>query len=447
MKLSLRFLYMLPLLALLLTDQALGEFVFGSEPVRPGELLYIYGLSGASILVVLRYHRWMEPLMRWWFWLVLACVGGMCLESYNEWGVWVKYPHVFSKLNILMPLFGLYAFYRRFPAPPYQQVVVVVFGGLLVSLIVFHREALSLGSFLESERGFSVTSAYLLLPIALLCLNWYLTRGKLLSGLVALVALALIVFLQHRTVWVCTVLALAVNVALLAWRVPEARSLVRRLTMLGGLGIALAAGSGLAVVLENPDVVRKLASSIEDLQNPTTQGTGSFRMRQHETYFPFIEQRPVGGWRLEGFEIPMQLYDEAGAQLWPNFTGHHFHGFYLDRLFYFGILGLLLVVLVPLVKLVRALTRPSPLGPELAALLSFTSTFFVYGASYDWPNYMYGLTGLVLAAVSALKVPAKLAAPGRRRPVPAHFAMPTPVTVSENAVFPTFSSRLRSPLS
>ena len=446
MKLNLRFLYLLPLLAMLLTDRALNAFVFGTEEVRPIEPLYMYSLSASSVLLVLRYHRWLEPSMRWWFWLVAASIGGMCLESYNEWGVWMKYPHVFSKLNVLLPLFGLYAFYRRYPAPSYYQVVVVLFGGLLLSLVVFHREALSLGSFLETERGFGVTSAYLLLPVALLCLNWYLTRGKLMSGLAFLVALALMVFLQHRTVWVCAALALLVDVALLTWRVPEARALGRRLAVLGGLGLALGAGSGLAVVLENPDVVRKLESSIDDLQHPTTRGTGSFRMRQHEAYFPLIEQRPLSGWRLEGFEIPMQLYDEAGARLWPDFTGHHFHSFYLDRFFYFGLLGLLLVVLVPLVKLVQALIRPAPLSPELAAMLSFACTFFVFGASYDWPSYLYGLLGLVLAAISYQKAPVR-AAPARRRPSHPRFAVPTPAPEPESAVFSTVSRRLRAPLS
>ena len=446
MKLNLRFLYLLPLLAMLLTDRALNAFVFGTEEVRPIEPLYMYSLSASSVLLVLRYHRWLEPGMRWWFWLVAASIGGMCLESYNEWGVWMKYPHVFSKLNMLMPLFGLYAFYRRYPALPYKQVVVVVFGGLMLSLVVFHPEALSLGSFLETERGFSVASTYLMLPIALLCLNWYLTKGKLLSGLIALISLALIVFLQHRTVWVCTTLALVIDVVLLAWRVPEARVLGRRLTMLGGLGLALGAGSGLAMVLENPDVVRKLAGSIEDLQNPTTQGTGSFRMRQHEIYFPFIEERFIAGWRLEGFEIPIQLYDEADAQVWPNFTGHHFHGFYLDRLFYFGILGLLLVVLVPLVKLVRALTRPAPLRPELAAMLSFACTFYVYGVSYDWPNYLYGLTGLVLAAISFQNAPARTEPAQQRLSYP-RFAVTAPIAAPEGAIFSTSSRRLQSPLS
>ena len=411
MKINLRFLYLLPLLALLLTDRALGEFVFGTADERPLERLFMYGLAGCSILLALSYYRRLEPFMRWWFWGVLASLVGLGLESYGGWGTWAKYPHVFSKLSVLTPLFGIYAYYRRYPAPSYRQLVAVLFPVLLLNLVVFHRDALSVGSFLETERGFNVTSTYLLLPVALLCLNWYLTRGEWLSGLVFLVAVALILFLQHRTVWVCTALALALNLTLMVLRVPQARHTARRLMLLGGLGLALGAGSGLAVVLENPDVVRKLLVNLADLQHPTTQGTGSFRMHQYEAYMPFVAERPLAGWRLEGFELPVQLYDAVGEQDWTDFTGHHFHSFYLDRLFYFGVLGLLLVVAVPVLALLKALFQRAPLAPELAAMLAYACTFFVFGVSYDWPSYLFGIMGLVLAAVSYQHVPAAAAAP------------------------------------
>ncbi|TGE25091.1 O-antigen ligase domain-containing protein [Hymenobacter aquaticus] len=426
MKLNLRFLYLLPLLAILLTDRALGEFVFGTDEVRPAELLFVYALAGGSVLLGLLYYRRLEPLVRWWLLAVLACIGALCLESYGGWGVWAKYPHVFSKFSVLLPLFGLYAYYRRYPAPSYRQLVAVLFPALLLSLVVFHRDALSLGSFLETERGFGVNSAYLLLLVALLCLNWYLTRGEMLSGLSFLLALALIVFLQHRTVWICSALAIALNLGLLALRVPQAHNMGRRLTVLGTLALVVGLGSGLAVILDNPDVVNKFAANLDDLMHPTTQGTGSFRMHQYEAYIPLVDERPLAGWRLEGFEVPIQLYDEAGDQLWPDFTGHHFHSFYLDRLFYFGWLGLALVIVVPVVALLKALLRLTPISPELAALLAFSSTFFLFGFSYDWPSYIYGLLGLVLAAISYQTAPARTAPPAPvSQPEPA-LSLPSP---------------------
>ncbi|MBF9236258.1 O-antigen ligase family protein [Hymenobacter sp. BT683] len=414
MTLNLRFLYLLPLLAMLFTNPALNAFLLGREDEAGGARLLEYALIGLSLLAVLTYYRYLEGYMRLWFWVVVGGALALSLESYAHWQSWVKYPHVFSKLTELLPLFGLYAFYRRFPPPSFGQLVAVLLPLLLLSLFIIYPEALSLSSFLTTERGFSVTSAYLLLPVALLCLNWYLTAHNFMYGLAFLLCLVLIVFLQHRTVWVCTAVALLVDVALVALRVPGARSWGSRLAVLAGLGLALGITSGLAVVLDNPDVMQKLAASIDDIQNPTTQGTGTFRMEQFRAYFPLVEERPLMGWRMEGFELPIQFFNaDSGEPVWADFTGHHFHSFYLDRLFYFGGLGVLLVLVVPVVALGRHLLQRTPLPSSMAALLAFAVTFPVFGLSYDWPSYLYGLLGLLLAITSR---PLPVLEPARRRP-------------------------------
>ena len=220
-----------------------------------------------------------------------------------------------------------------------------------------------------------------------------------------MLCLALVVFLQHRTVWVCTALGVALSLGLLAWRTPQARALGTRLAALAAVGLALATGTGLAVVLDNPDVVKKLATSIADIEHPTTQGTGTFRMQQYAAYLPLVRQRPLAGWRMQGFEVPIQFYsDDSGEPVWPDFTGHHFHSFYLDRLFFFGVLGLLLVLLVPAGLVLPRLLHRAPLRPETVALLAFGLTLPVFGLSYDWPNYAYALLGLLLAELASVAV-------------------------------------------
>ena len=419
MKLNLRFLYLLPLLALLFTNRALNAAFFGKETDGGADRLLEYALMALSLLAVAAYYRRMETYMRAWFWVVVGCLVALAMESFARWHTWAVYPHVFGKLTVLLPLFGLYAFYRRFPPPSFRQLVAVLLPALLLSLAFIYPEALSLNSFLTTERGFSVASAYLLLPIALLCLNWYLTSNDLLSGIVFLLCVALVVFLQHRTVWVCTAVALAIDVPLVALRVSAARPWASRLAVLGVLGLSLGLVSGLAVVLDNPAVVRKLTASLGDIQHPTTQGTGTFRMDQYRSYLPLLKERPLAGWRLEGFEVPIQFYSrDSGEPVWPDFTGHHFHGFYLDRVFYSGGLGVLLVLLVPVVVLGRRLFRRGPLSGDAAALLAYAVTFLVFGLSYDWPTYLYGLLGVLLALTSrplALPEPAIPARARRRR--------------------------------
>ena len=115
----------------------------------------------------------------------------------------------------------------------------------------------------------------------------------------------------------------------------------------------------------------------------------------------------------------MQFYDPSSDQpMWPDYTGHHFHNFYLDRAFYFGILGILLVLLVPIIRVVQRVLQPGPMRADTAALIAYFGCLLVFSASYDWSTYHFALLGLLLAAI------------GEPEPV---IASPTPVWASAEA--------------
>jgi O-antigen ligase len=240
---------------------------------------------------------------------------------------------------------------------------------------------------------------------------------------VFLVCLGMVVFLQHRTVWIAAAVSLPVNLLLLR-RVQGVRFSLQRILMLSVLPLLTVLVGGLATVLENPAVVKKLEASIEDIQNPDKQGTGNWRMQQYEAYQPFIAERPILGWRQEGFELPVQFYStDTNAPIWENFTGHHFHSFYLDRVFYFGLLGVLLALAVPVVLVVKHLMRPGYLTAETVALLACFANLLVYSISYDWAPYHYALLGLMLAAI-AEPIPLPVATPPRHAALPPPLASP-----------------------
>ena len=96
--------------------------------------------------------------MRKWMWVVLAAIGGLMLESYADQGSWMAYPHVFSKLFVLLIVFGVYAFHRRFGLPSMGQLIGALTFVLVANLLVFHRDSLSLSAFAENERGFGSSS-------------------------------------------------------------------------------------------------------------------------------------------------------------------------------------------------------------------------------------------------------------------------------------------------
>ncbi|RPD44967.1 hypothetical protein DNI29_19940 [Hymenobacter sediminis] len=415
MKINFRFLLLLPLLVLLLTDPAFLEFITPDEETPlAGQLRY--ALLGFGVVSLVLYGRRLPQLAWRWLLVVLLAHGLLALESYAEWGAWMAYPHVFSKLTDLLTLLGFFAFYYRFGLPPMGTLMVLLLTALFGSLLLNHPEALSLGAFLENERGFTVTSAYLFLLPALYYLNRYFAGGGVVSMLVCLGCLAMILFLQHRTVWLSTILALLLT-AFLARRIGPPQLLLRRLTPLLLVPMLLGLTGGLAVVLDDPQVLRKLSSSLDDIQHVDKQGTGSWRLKQFEAYVPFILERPVAGWRNEGFELPVQFYgSDDDAPVWEDRTGHHFHSFYMDRLFYFGILGVLLAIAAPFLLVVRFLRRPGPIPPVVLALVAFSGSSLQYGFSFDWPLYLYGLLGLGLASVALVPTTAPAAPPASPTP-------------------------------
>ncbi|RAK69377.1 O-antigen ligase family protein [Hymenobacter edaphi] len=412
MKINLRFLVLGVFVAILITDRGFNQLFFERED---DALLgkYYYLLVGFSLALSLLNLRYMSVGMRRWFFAVLTALGLLALESYQGWGSWMVYPHVFSKLTVLLHIFGAYAYYRRVGQPPFGPLVFLILLGLGINLAFFNSDSLSLNAFLNNERGFVTTSAYLFLVVGLLNLNWFLQRGHLLHVCLFFGCMAMIVFLQHRTVWVSTAVALPLNLLLLR-RVPGVRFSPQRLLVLGLLPVLVGGVGGVAAILDNPNVIKRLEASIEDIQNPDKQGTGSWRMKQYEAYEPVLRERPVLGWRLDGFELPVQFYsDDTDAPIWENFTGHHFHSFYLDRLFYFGIVGVLLVLLMPIYVVAKRLLQPGPIPAATAALMACCATLVVYAISYDWPAYYYALVGLMLAGVQA-SAPVPVAAPARR---------------------------------
>ena len=247
--------------------------------------------------------------------------------------------------------------------------------------------------------------------------------------LVFFVGTALILFLQHRSVWLSMGVALGINALMLALgRVAGARLSSARLLPMLLIPLFVLVSGGL-VALSDPHVVKKLEGSLNDIMRPDQQGTGSWRLKQFKAYRPYLEEYPLAGMRLKGFELPVQFYtlaDDGGGQVpvWEDRTGHHFHSFYVDRIFYFGIAGLLLTVLVPVLLLGRRLLSQIPMDPATATFVIFSLSSLVYSVSYDWPLYFFGILGLSLAAAAA---PSRVAA---RLPMAARTARPAFVSFS-----------------
>jgi hypothetical protein len=59
-----------------------------------------------------------------------------------------------------------------------------------------------------------------------------------------------------------------------------------------------------------------------------------------------------------------------------------------------------MVVLIPIIRVVQRLFQRGPMRADTALLIAYFGCLLVFGTSYDWSTYHFGLLGLLLAAVA-----------------------------------------------
>ncbi|GAB2476047.1 hypothetical protein GCM10011375_22180 [Hymenobacter qilianensis] len=409
MKLRYRLLYAIPLLAILILDVIFSTLItgrievdeFGTSAPSPLDGYPALVIAGCVPLSILLY-KYLTGIARYVFWCALAGVAFLMAESYLRYGVPAVYPHVFQKILVLFTLPAMYGVYRIIGRITLADLIKMIWVALILNVSLFNPEALSMGAFVNHERGLVASSVYLLVLPLLYHFNTYLQTRKLLQLVLFFVVATAILFFQHRTVWVVSVLTLTINVALLI-RAARHRLSFKALLPLIGIPIIFLLLTLTTLAVSNPKVLAKISSNIADIENYDKQGTGGWRAAQAKSYWPFIVDNPIAGMRFKGFELPIQFYDPDQPTLvvFPDGHGHFLHSFYIDALFYLGIIGLILLSMPQLYALLQLLKGPG-MDPETLTWSLFLGTSLVYGYSYSLPPYFYGLAGFAFNRIMTL---------------------------------------------
>jgi hypothetical protein len=391
-------LYFILVLIMFMTDMLFFELIVGA---RGSEGIQGKGpetwLLVVAVLFSILLFRQLSPFLKKWALVGFVFLLYLVLESFYEYGRPIVYPHVFFKASMVFVVLFLYPIFTFSRGNQIKWMALLVTVVFFVHLITLKAETLSIASFMANERGFNATTVYLLMLPMLFFFNRYLADKNFMYLLGLFVILFFIFFLQHRTVWITSAIALLLNIILLKTKsaVP-----VRFPVFLPIILIPLFAVITVSTlfIAKNPEVLEQLGRRIEDIQNIESQGTGSWRLEQFKSYLPFIEQHFLMGMRYEGFELPIQFYDHNDQIVWAENTGHHFHSWYVDRLFYFGLLGVLFFI-IPMLYLVIKAYRVPALNPDQIIIITFALSGIVYGLSYDWPSWFYGILGIALAYI------------------------------------------------
>ncbi|WBA42356.1 O-antigen ligase family protein [Hymenobacter canadensis] len=440
MKINLRYFYIAGILVLLLSDPLFSDLItghapeedLGGHPAYTFTLVYTRLFAFFCVALSVFYYHYLRGLARGIFWATTAAVALLAIESYWFYDTPMVYPHVFQKLLVLFTIPAFYGLYARVGRITLADVVSLIWVALVLNLILVSSDALNVGAFLAHNRGLYASSVYLLMLPLLYHFNEYLAGRQSRHLALFFVAAFAIFFFQHRTVWVTSALALVLNMGLIARATPR-RLGGGALPLLLGIPLLLVSLAASFVIVSYPEVLDKLVANLSDIENHSTQGTGSWRLLQFESYWPFVEENPLLGMRLAGFELPVQFYNpESHTTFFEDGHGHNLHSFYLEIPFYFGAVGMLLFLL-PQLMLALQLVRRAPTSPEALSWTVLIVTSLVYAYSYCLPSFFFGFIGYGLLRIRQLTpeplAPPILARPGRPAPVPAaaSSAMPYPV--------------------
>ena len=372
-----------------------------TDPDAPAEEGPIKILTGIALL--LTFARWhlLSPFLRNLFLALHAIVFFMVLESFYRSGSPLQYPHVFSKVFVLYFTMAIYTFLHGAKVWVPKAVMLVITALFLFDLLVYNRDILSISAFMAVERGFSSYSTHLLVLPFLFFFNRYLTTRGFVWLLLFFMMGGFVLFLNHRSVWLAAIVAVALNGLYLT---NKGRAKIPLPTFAPIFVIPFVAITLITsyVLADNPELVKNIQERVDDISKAEDQGTGKWRLEQFKSYLPFILDHPFIGMRFEGYELPNQFISEkSGKSTFDDATGHHFHSYYVDILFYGGLIGLALLMAPIIYLLRRAWVARVGLSGDTIALVAFCGSGLIYGSSYLLDYYFWGTLGMALAVLDS----------------------------------------------
>lgn len=393
---SFTFIYAFVVLMLITTDRMFFELtnIDTTKQVLPFAVL-------ASIILFPKF----SPFMKKWFVLLFLYFFACMLESYYLYNHPLKYPHVFMKIMQYFLIFFIYGFHKQFDKVSIEAIMIIAAVIFFINVATVNSHALSLSAFKNHERGVGITSVYLFVIILLYFFNQYFNTRTAIHLYLFFAVFGMIIFFQHRTVWIAMIIALGINFMLLR------KTLYKiDLDSLIPVGIFLFLVSIFLsmVIFSSEEVMEKITENVEQIMNPLGSddddeaSTSEWRYIQMKSYWPFVEQNPFLGMRLAGFELPVQFYDLHGNTPFEDNTGHHFHSMYMDKLFYQGILGLTLFLFPSIFYIIYCTIKQPYLTVTQVVLVSFLASALMYGFSYNYPDYIYGLIGFTILRVEKM---------------------------------------------
>ena len=393
-----------------------SALIYGGNSLSPllsnaGNGLTLVGIAG----LVVFYFR-LPALYQVVASLLMLGLIGLVLESRYEYGEFVYSYFVIKRFAYCGLALLAYVAATQAGLLKVQYAVYVIFAFYVINQLLL-GQIFTYGLTSETRSVTSNDALFLVIPF-LYYLTTYLKEHRITDLLLTLFTFAFIVFLLHRSVISAAIVVVAVVVGLSVMGKLSGNKLPLGRTV-ATLGVLLVMTAPLAGLMPE-NKINGFVESLGGILDPKEDNTGSWRLEQSEHYLSLIPDRPVLGWRYEGYDRGEVMVNED----FPD-KGTIIHSQYIDMLYNYGAAGLALNLLLILGTLTVMYQRNRVFTTEQTVLFGFIVSGLAYAVSYQLPIYYWGFVGVGM--YYGLKRPAYSAS--IRHPLPAK-SNPLPQSVA-----------------
>lgn len=419
-------------IALLLIGFCVEIFHFDKQPyvqiglqVYPNDFVSLTVLMSALLGFAQRPLPIYHPPFLLWLGLGVTIFASFIL-GLDEFG---KYAGTEVRPFFYVWVAGLYCAAASFTADDYRRIArwCLWSAYVVIGIAVYYYIAVEVG-FVNRLEFFGETDAAVFRPVAahaalfvgavgvVQTMAWLRGSGTRWSGWHAVVCLAFVLVIQHRSGWIAIIIALLGVMILERSRLPRRFGLLLGFTLAATLGVSIAAGFGLL-----DELGRRLVQSFESMDD--SQGTFAARFDGWLRLMDDWLAAPANVW-LFGFPFG-KGYTRLHFGTWIDFSPHNF---YIDLLLRVGIVGTLLWILPTVMVIVHGLrarcdTEEEYIRTRSVALLLLA--IMVYCIVYPSNYLISAATGMAISEMIRRRQAATDAArPGVAQPVAMNGAMP-----------------------
>jgi O-antigen ligase len=372
-------------IALFILLFGVSSMTYGFNQLSPvlTAMVNLGGLVGAAGLMFF-YFTYPGPY-KLAAWVITLSVIALVIESLHIYGQYVYSFFVIKRLAYCG--LALLTFYVA-PRAGELKMKWVVYTILAMYVVgqVFTGRILEYGFTSESRTTAAFEALYLVIPFLYFLLE-FMHNGRRVDLLKTLAVFGVIFVLLHRSVITTALFAMLVvfglsaigKVATAKMRLGNLTSTLLVLAMIGLPFVGILSPKKLDAFLEN----------IGGIAKPSEDETGSWRLEQSTYYWKGVVQRPMLGWRYEGYDKGEIMENEDFAS-----KGTVIHSQYIDMLYNYGIAGLLLNLFIVGTTLWTMFRRNQQMSSEQTLLFAFILSGLLFGVSYQLPLFYWSFTGL-----------------------------------------------------